>query len=268
MDQGKSNIQHNSGRDVETVNEEEENDGIGHQSRFSRRRFLQSSAAISPVFLSLKSHAGWGSGAGGQNCTIMVSGNASNPQPCSYDAMGPQRWSRIIQCRKGNVSYPLKQALNNNQISGNTYFNQLFLSPFFQWRTLPMKGWKFKVNLQKSGDVKIKRILNTHNSGGFQLDIKLKSTQGNSPRESINISLSPRRFHKVVVAAYLNAFFSSSLINYPFNTRQIESAVIETVMVLASKLADEANTDAGINEHSPVIKKTFNDLVSQLKLWV
>lgn len=266
MDQDKPGLQESSHLDGDTADKVVDRPAI-EQSRFSRRRFLHTSAAISPVLFSLKSHAGWGSGAGGQNCSIMVSGNASNPELCSNDAAGPHRWSQVIRSRKGDSTYPLRQALNNSRISGSTYFSQLFLTPFYHWQTLPMKGWKFKINVQQSGDVRIKHVLGAHGGGQFKLAIKLEPTESSSTGEGVDVVLRPRHFHQVLVTAYLNAFFSSSIIRYPYNTRQIESAVIEMIMVLASRLADELNNNSSVNEQSPAIKKSFHDLISQLQLW-
>lgn len=267
MNQDKSAIQDDNGQERNSADNAVDLSATEGKSRFSRRRFLHTSAAISPVLFSLKSHASWGSGAGGQNCSIMVSGNASNPELCSYDAVDPQRWSQVIRSRQGDNTYPLRQALNNGQISGSTYFNQLFLSPFYHWQNIPLKGWKFKLSVQQASDVRIKHVLGAHGGGQFRLALTFEPTESSGSGEAVEVSLRPRHFHQVLVAAYLNAYFSSSVIRYPYNTRQVESVVIEMIMVLASKLADELNSHASVNERSPAIKKAFADLISQLQLW-
>ncbi|NBI52513.1 hypothetical protein [Photobacterium alginatilyticum] len=267
MNQDKSAIQDDSGQDKKSAGNAVARPEAEGRSRFSRRRFLHTSAAISPVLFSLKSHAGWGSGAGGQNCSIMVSGNASDPQLCSNDAVGPERWSQVIRSRQGESTYPLRQALNNSQISGSTYFNQLFLNPFYHWQNVPLKGWKFKLSVQQSSDVRIKHVLGAHGGGQFRLALTFEPTESGASGETTEVALRPRHFHQVLVAAYLNAFFSSSVIRYPYNTRQVESAVIEMIMVLASKLADELNTHGSVDERSPAVKKAFTDIISQLRMW-
>ena len=104
---------------AETVNQVTEQ-GI-KASRFSRRRFLTTSAAASPVLFAVKSPMAWGSGGVGANGSIMCSGNGSDAGNCKKSvSLTPNKWKSVLQCGVGDKYYPLKNALEKASIYPNT----------------------------------------------------------------------------------------------------------------------------------------------------
>ncbi|OAN12981.1 hypothetical protein A3K86_15025 [Photobacterium jeanii] len=239
------------------------------ESRFSRRRFLRSSAAVSPVLLSLKSPTAWGSGLGGQNCSIMLSGNASNPQNCISEPLAPREWKKILNSRRDSPQYPLRQSLQSGGVSGNSAFNGKFLRPFNQWRYSPTKGWMFKVSFRKSSNPKFKHTLKGGLNKKYKITIAFKPTSQKNKNmgDDFVITLEPRHFHQTVVAAYLNSYFTPGLISYSYYPEQINTSVVQTMMDVANLIMDELNKGKKPNNQQATIHQPFTRLVRDLARW-
>lgn len=252
-----------SAANLHTVSSEEET------SRFSRRRFLRTSAAVSPVLLSLKSPTAWANGMGGQNCSIMMSGNASNPQNCITEPLAPREWADILKSRRDSPQYPLRQSLKNGGINGNSPFNGKFLRPLNQWRYSPTKDWMFKISFRKCSNPKFKQTLRNAPNSKYKIALSFKPTsrEQGTQKDDFTIILEPPRFHNTVVTAYLNSYFSPSLISYSYYPEQIETSVIQTIMTSANLIMDELNKGNRPKKDLASIYRPFTQLVRDLKRW-
>ncbi len=166
--------------------------GEPQSSRFSRRRFIQTGIAVSPLLMSVKSPASWGGGTNITNTSVAnrVSGNTSTTGGSTCIPKNPIDWCDIFDGKfpgKGNwwdnfkdwgyVDFQsIKDALAICGIQSYTPFLGLFCNELSTWVSCRTQSyWKYKIVTNSCDDPTVHGALRSNN-----LNILLRVQHNNS----------------------------------------------------------------------------------------
>ncbi|MBC7004725.1 hypothetical protein BIZ37_19365 [Photobacterium sp. BZF1] len=198
-------------------------------SRFSRRRFLQTTTIATPLLLSVKSPAAWGGGGNLKNCSIteMLSGNASHPHSCQVDAKSPRYWRKVFKSQDGEDLYVVQDVLNQRGVFSDSQFNLNFLSTLSSPQSIVGSDWEYQLSSTLPDNPTYLNALKNNTSYSIIL------TFDNGVDQPFDIDLTKEGvddFHQVVVAGYLNSLFHPSIITYVLSPEQVKQSVIMAIL--------------------------------------
>ncbi|WP_165312851.1 hypothetical protein [Vibrio ziniensis] len=241
-------------------------------SRFSRRRFIQSGIAASPLLMSVKSPVAWAAD-NLTNSSAAVSGNTStSSELATIAAINPTTWGEIIN---GNDSF-LKNALTACGIKSNTHFLDMFGGELCSLNSCNESGWSYKIltntirksdnplaceALQNASACKlVLRVQKYNNSSPVTGDVygsSQYSIQSSNNKHCFDVSIYEPELHKNLICGYLNGLFSSDFIEYPFDQVYIFNTFKSVISSLADRIAKdghEKNFDPSIYSLLPSLR--------------
>lgn len=229
-------------------------------SRFSRRRFLQTSATVSPILMSIKSPLAW---AEPHDCSVttLLSGNASHPHACSSAAAkSPGYWHTVLDSSSGDSKYPVLEALQALGVDGSTSFDSFFFSSLFSFQTY--RGYKFKFKSSASSNPDFRQTM-PDNDPKIKIPIKIKKIGGGS---CPTIYVNEPNIQRFIVAGYFNSLLSPSIINYPYSSANVQSsaatAFSNTAMAIIDSIVDDGVALSAASSSGLTHLPTFRDLLN------
>lgn len=256
-------------------------------SRFSRRKFLQTSAVATPLLMSVKSPMAWGCTAPTNgSVTSQVSGNVSNAvtSNCSC-AKDPAAWLQIFR-QSGSYSRwdewwkhrdnpdgeSYKQALEICGVTSSTSFNSLFLNNHFEWRRCQdYSSWEYRILSEKCDAPSVGQALE---QSSCQIVLRVQKATSRHPydsyygsysqsdKESYDVTISDENLHKFLTCGYLNSLLAPDIIAYEYYPRDIENAINQAIVLITRKVIERKN------DLSSSITTPFTDLRDNLeKSW-
>lgn len=258
------NIQESTKND-EAVEEIERNEGnnVNTHSRFSRRRFIRSTAVASPILLSVKSPVAWGGGISNANCSIttFMSGNASHPEGCQTEARAPAYWLNTFQ--GGNEV--VRNELNNNGCYASTQFYTLLPLNFDTWLTNRQisRRWKYKVD-SISDNPTLLQAVQTDTNGAFSLWVDFKKRK---KEERVNILNNVSDCHCCVVSGYLNGIFHPVPVNYIGDSNHVRNLFVDAINTSISRILSDLERKRFEGPNSPKYSQPMRELSNHLSTW-
>lgn len=199
-----------------------------NESRFSRRKVIQSGLAISPLLFTVKSPTAWGADLNACNISTLISGNVSQQDDCGGKTINPESpgyWHIVFHATKtdkgkGN-KYKVKRALANNyQVYDYTVFSVLTNLNTLLSSISTTLGSKWTVTLSGASqdpmmstvfpedgvDNSFSLILNFYSSdtGNISVDLTGGTTGGTGVSN----------FHRHTASGCLNGLFSGIITSY------------------------------------------------------
>ena len=229
-------------------------------SRFSRRRFLQTSATVSPILMSIKSPLAW---AEPHDCSVttLLSGNASHPHACSSAAAkSPGYWHTVLDASSGDSKYPVLEALQALGVDGTTSFDSFFFSGAFSFQTY--RGYKFKFKSSASSNPNFRQTM-PFNDPKIKIPIKIKKIGGGS---CPTIYVNEPNIQRFIVAGYFNSLLSPSIINYPYTSSSVQLSALtafnNTAMAIIDTIVDDGVALSAASASGVTHLPTFRDLLN------
>jgi len=200
-------------------------DETNHTSRFSRRKFLQTGIASSPLLLTVKSPVAWGTGTswGGDRCslTTLMSGNASHPHNCQSPPRDCGYWYKVLTCGSDDPLNGIRKRLKNcpQRISGKVKFNHCFLNHFQNWqKSSALSGCTYRLSPTDSDNPSFEDILGQRSQ---QFKCVLEFKKDNSSILTIDLTEKIKDLHEVTLTGYINSIFNPDFISYGYFPDQI-----------------------------------------------
>ncbi len=261
-------------------------------SRFSRRRFIQTGIAVSPLLMSVKSPASWGGGTNITNTSVagQISGNASTTGGSTCIPKNPIDWCDIFD---GNHHYgnwwdrfkdwgyidfqSIKDALAICGIHSYTPFLGLFCNELSSWNSCRTQTyWKYKIVTSSCDNPTVHSSLLTNNfnillrvqhnnsmisSGGYNgnqnnnfgsFGYNITSRDNN---RCFDVNISDTNLHKYLTCGYLNGLLAPNVINYEYT----QTDIVNGFMAAISHMAED------IAKHGPNYHPWANSPLSTLK---
>lgn len=218
----------------EKISASEETSTPKNPSRFSRRRFLQTGIATSPLLMTVKSPMAWGCGNHSKgSADTYVSGNSSTVASCrSKKCMSPRDWDKVIRKPRHDKDLA-KQALNWCGINERTKFNKVFLSNCFRYQSCSNPNWQFKLMKKQCDSPTFSDVLQSvHQAPKLVMRVKKRGNKN----KKLDIEIKINDFHQDVVCGYLNAVCAPDIIDSSHSPRDIVNAVNQGLFILANKV--------------------------------
>lgn len=231
-------------------------------SRFSRRKFLQTSVAASPLLMSVKSPMAWGcTTPTNGSVTSQVSGNVSNAVTtnCSC-AKDPAAWLQIFKQsdsytrwedwwkhRNSPDAESYRQALEMCGVTPLTSFNSLFLANHFEWRRCQdYSSWKYRILSERCDTPSVSQALEQNS---YQIVLRVqKATPSHHHRyygtydwdnqDSYDVTISDANLHKFLTCGYLNSLLAPDIIAYDYYPRDIENAINQAIVLITREVIE------------------------------
>ncbi len=247
--------------------------GQNENSRFSRRRFIQSGIAVSPLLMSVKSPVAWGcTNTNNSSVTSRISGNASTTASSGCIPRNPRDWCKVFKNEDNQYddfwdqfkhrgeasSSSLKSALSFCGIRYSTSFLDLFCNELSNWSSCRTKSnWGYKILTNHCDNPSVYDALQTDS-----LNLLLRVQRGDSDRKSdsyyssqnnnifnamgysitssnndkcFDVSISDLNLHKYLTCGYLNGVLAPNVVAYQYTQTDILNGFIMAI----SKMADE-----------------------------
>lgn len=248
-------------------------------SRFSRRRFIQTGIAVSPLLMSVKSPASWGSGTNITNTSVagQISGNASTTGGSTCVPKNPIDWCDIFDGKFpgsghwwdrfkdwGYVDHQsIIDALGICGVQSHTPFLGLFCNELSSWISCRTQSrWKYKIVTNSCDDPTIHGALqssrfsillrvqhnnSTINYGGYygsQNSYFSSSGYDITSRDNnrcFDVNISDTNLHKYLTCGYLNGLLAPNVINYQYTQTDILNGFIAAISHMAEDIARDGS---------------------------
>ncbi len=256
-------------------------------SRFSRRRFIQSGIAVSPLLMTVKSPAAWGcTNTTNSSVTSRVSGNVSTNTGFGCLPKSPQKWLRILkgldkefgsfwdQLKNGSYSSnsSFLEALSVLGVHSSTSFQDLFCNDLTNWSSCSTKkNWMFKVLTTHSDNISICEALEysscqtilrvqhvssgknsgSKNSGNSSMGYNMQSSNDN---KTFDIAISDFNLHKNLTCGFLNGILAPDVIAYDYTQKDIQNGFRAAIAQLANDVAQYGKKHSAINSPCSILR--------------
>lgn len=228
--------------------EHEEQDQLTeNSSRFSRRRFLQTGVAASPLLLSVKSPMAWGCGTGSNgSVNAYVSGNASTTGSCTTaGCQTPKWWKSTIRAHEYHSMYPIRQALNWSNVRDSTLFNDIFLASCFSWQRCDNSRWQYKIVEEQCSKPSFYDSLDNY-SFGSKITLRVQKKRDSTKRFDVNIC--SQNLHENLTAGFLNSMLAPDVIRSDYYPTDIKNATQLAIHYAANQI--QANRSSSLSTAS------------------
>ncbi|MDV7102922.1 hypothetical protein R3X26_00705 [Vibrio sp. TH_r3] len=232
----------------------ENNEDNSQSSRFSRRRFLQSGVAASPLLLSVKSPMAWGCGTSTNgSITTYVSGNASAIGSCTTaDCQPPEQWKKIFKAYEHDSLYAIRKALEYSNIYHSSSFSSLFLANSFNWQNCSNANWKYKLVKNKCSSNTFYGSL----AGNEQTKLIVRVQNKYNRNQRYEADICNDDFHKNVTCGFLNSVLTPDVIRSDYYPTDIKNAVTQSIHMIATTLGN--NRSSNVPYSTPLKNLTSN----------
>ncbi len=266
-------------------------------SRFSRRRFIQTGIAVSPLLMSVKSPASWGSGTNITNTSVagQISGNTSTTGGSTCIPKKPIDWCDIFDGKfpgSGHWWDKLKDwgyvdhqsildALGICGVHSHTPFLGLFCNELSSWISCKTQSyWKYKIITGSCDDPTIHGALQfssfnillrvQHNnsmisSGGYygQQNNHFGSfgydITSRDNNKCFDVNISDTNLHKYLTCGYLNGLLAPNVINYQYTQTDIVNGFMAAISHMAEDIArDGSNYQPWSNSPLSILKSNLS----------
>lgn len=250
--------------DVEKQLEGNDSGNVNTRSRFSRRRFIRSTAVASPILLSVKSPVAWGGGLPNEQYSIAMylSGNASHPQSTQISARAPAYWLNTFQ---GGNEIVLNE-LNNNGCYASTQLYTLVPLNFNTWLSnrVVSNNWQYKLDAISDNPTLLQSV-QTDLSGSFSLWVDFKKNKSNTARVDILNNVSA--CHCCVVTGYLNGIFHPMPVNYIGDSNYVRNLFIDAINQSINLILSDLDKNRFEGPNSPKYSQPIRELSNTLNTW-
>ncbi|WP_375750146.1 hypothetical protein [Vibrio sp. HN007] len=199
-----------------------------NESRFSRRKVIQSGLAVSPLLFTVKSPTVWGADLNACNISTLISGNVSQQNDCGGKTINPESpgyWHQVFHATKqkkgkGN-KYKIRRVLANNyQVYDYTAFSALTNLGTLLSSISTTLGSKWTVTL--SGVSQDPAMSTVFPDGGVTNDFSLILNFYSTETGNVSVDLTGgttggsgvSNFHRHTASGCLNGLFSGIITSY------------------------------------------------------
>ncbi len=265
-------------------------------SRFSRRRFIQTGVAASPLLMSVKSPASW-AGVNVTNTSVagQISGNVSTASSSNCKPKKPIDWCDIFDGKFsvqgswwdqlknwGYVDFQsIKDALSICGVHSYTSFLGLFCNELSSWNSCRTQSyWKYRILTNSCDDPTVHSSLQSNNfnmllrvqhnnsmlsSGGYNghqnnhfssFGYNITSRDNN---RCFDVNISDTNLHKYLTCGYLNGLLAPNVINYQYTQTDIVNGFIAAISHMAEDIArDGRNYHPSLNSPLSTLRDNLN----------
>ncbi|MBW8191652.1 hypothetical protein K0504_11440 [Neiella marina] len=221
-------------------------------SRFDRRRFLRTSAAATPVLMTLKSPTAWATQSGACSLTVVMSGNSSNPNNCtSACPFSPGYWHKVLEDTNNGQGGASKQEVRSVIMAYKNPFRSNFNDVFLANIGFPQYDGDWKCTLSEDSDnPTFDAVLPSNGKSRYSLKVKFENINESSScykdEHIVDLTNSKNNVQKFLVAAVFNSLFSPTYINYRYQEpdeviAQFTSATNSIIDDIFTKLSTHCN---------------------------